>query len=163
MEFKNSLSYRYFKSVCLWSLTLVLTVIAVFLIGYILTVLITFVNQDSNLGQGLGWLLIVLPSILMVIISVIFFAIVSGYFAFILYLEYIKKEQNIPIGFVDKTEQIFNKIIKNVLAQKFIFFISIFSFVLNTILLIFNFYAIIIGLVSFAVLIILHQRGHHHS
>ena len=158
MERRYSLSNRCFKSVCLWSLVCDLTVFAVFIAGYILTVVMTSGSHNSSVGQGLGWLVIVFPTILAKIISIALFAVANGYLAFIFYSEYKKNEQNLPFGIVIRTEQILNQIVKNDLAYKVINFVSMLSFVFNMLFLIINFYAIVLGLAVFAILAVRHQK-----
>ena len=158
MEHGYLLTNRCFKSVCLWSLLCDLVVFAIFIAGFVLTVVITSGSHNSSLGKGLGWLIIVFPTILAKIISIVLFAVANGYLAFIFYSEYKKKEQSLPLGIVNRTEYIFNQRVTNDLAYKVINFVSICSFVFNVLILIINFYAILIGLASFAILTVRHQK-----
>lgn len=157
MTFLDSQSYRCFKSVCLWSLILDLIVILCFSIGYILTLIVACIKTPS-FAQGFGWIAIVFPTIFLKLLSLLCLAVANGYLAHILFLEFVKKEQNLPLGIVDKTESNFNRIIKNDTVRIVITLISMISFGFNIFLSVVNFYTIIIGLITFAVLIIIWKK-----
>ena len=162
MEFRNSQSYRCFKSVCLWSLLTHLMIFFCFIIGYILAYAVGFLIS-SNFAQGFGWVAIVFPAIFLTLFSVICFALANGYLATIFYLEYFKNEQNLPLTIVDKTEQISDKIIKNNLVKNILIYISVISFVLNLLISVVNFYTILIGILTFFILLTIHKTKKHEN
>lgn len=154
MKFKESQSYKCLKTICLWSLLGDLIIIACFFIGYIMTCIAGFVIS-SDFAQGFGWLAIVAPVILLKLFFLLCFAIANGYFAFILYLEYKKNTQSLPLLIVNKTEQFFDKLIKNNLVKNIIFILSILSFIVNIIISAINFYTILIGFITFGILLLI--------
>ena len=157
MEFINTISYRCFKCVCLWSLILFFAIVLCFCIGYILTC-IAGVIAGNNFAQGFGWLAIVLPTIFAVIISAILFMIANGYLAFILFFEYRKPADKLPIKIIEKTEQLFEKLIKNNKIKKIIFVLSIFSFVLSLFVSVLQIYSVLIGFIAFVILYLLQNK-----
>ena len=145
MEFKNSQSYRCFKSICIWSLLSDIIVICCFLTGYIITCIVGLI-KGNDFAQGFGWLAIVIPTILLKLFFLICFAVANGYFIYILYLEYRKKAQNLPLAIVNKTEEIFNKIIKNNIIKIIVTFLAILSYAFNLFILITDLCAILFRL-----------------
>lgn len=157
MKFNESQSYRCLKSVCLWSLLSDLIVVSCFFIGYILTCIVGFLISP-DFAQGFGWIAIVMPVILLKLFFSICFAVANGYFAFVLYLEYKKNKQNLQLFIVNKTEEIFNKIIKNDLIKSIIVFISILSFIFNLFISVINLFAVLVGFITFGILLFINSR-----
>ncbi len=158
MEFKNFQSYRCFKSVCLWSLILDLIVFLCFSIGYILTFIVSFI-KTPHFAQGFGWIAMVFPTIFLKLISLLCLAVANGYLAYILFLEFWKKEQNLSLKIVDKTEVLSNKIIKNNIVGIIITILSMLSYAFNIFLSVINFYTIFIGLITFVILLIICKKN----
>ena len=157
MDFKKSQSFRCFKSVCLWSLFGILTVIACFFTGYILTCIAGLI-KGSAFAQGFGWIAIVFPTILLTLLLLLCFAIANGYLIFILYMEYVKKSNNLPLFVAEKTEAVFNRIVKSNVIKNIISIISVVSFILNIFISAINFYIIIIALITFGILLVIYKN-----
>ncbi len=147
MEFQDTQSYRCFKSICLWSLLSDLIVILSFFASYVFS----FVYHDWGY---VGWIV----PLIVKLFFVLCFAIANGYLVFVLYLAYRKREQNIPLVLVNKTEQIFNKTFANNLIKKILVFISIFSFILNLFISIINLYTIIACFITLGILLLINSR-----
>ena len=147
MEFQDTQSYRCFKSICLWSLLSDLIVILSFFASYVFS----FVYHDWGY---VGWIV----PLIVKLFFVLCFAIANGYLVFVLYLEYRKRKQNIPLVLVNKTEQIFNKTFANNLIKKILVFISIFSFIINLFISIINFYTIIACFITLGILLLINSR-----
>ena len=148
MEFKKSQSYKCFISTCLWSLLSDL----IFILSFFTSYIFSFIYEDWG---SVGWIV----PLIVKLFFVFCFAVANGYFVFILYMEYKKNKQNIPLAIVNKTEQIFNKIIKSNIIKNIIIFISILSYIFNLFISVVNFYTIIGGLMSFGILLMIHDRN----
>ncbi len=153
--FFNSQSYRCFKSVCLWSLLGILTLVVCFFSGYILT-LVAGLIKGSAFAQGFGWIVIILPTILLMLLFVLCFAIANGYLFFVLYLE-CTKSNNIPLLVVEKTEAAYYKIVKNEIVDKIVSTIAIIAYFFGVFIFIIKFYAIIICAITFVILLVIYK------
>ena len=148
MEFKNSQSYRCFQCVCLWSLLFSLLVFLSFFISF------AFSFVYPNWGY-VGW---IVPLLAVVFFSLCI-AVATGYLAFTIYFEYRKHEPNLPLAIVIKTEEFFNKILKNNTVKNIIFFISILSYILYLSIIVLNLSFIILSLITFGILFVIYQKN----
>ena len=147
MEFKNTQSYKCFRSICLWSLLSDLIVI----LSFCTSLAYAYVNEDWG---RVGWIV----PLLVKLFFVFCFAVAIGYFSYVLYMEYEKEVSDLSLTLINKTEEIFNKIIRNNFVKNTAFFISILSFSLNALLLIINFYMTLVGLITFGILLFIKRK-----
>ena len=141
VKLTDSNSYRCFKGICLWSLVCDLIVV----ISFFASFSVSFIYHDWGY---VGWIV----PLVVKLFFMFCFAIMNGYFALILYLEYSNKH-DLPLMIIDKTEAAFNKIIKNDTFKTVIGYISILLFIINMFIYTVNFYLIFVSLITFAVLI----------
>ena len=147
MEFRNSQSYRCLICLCLWSLLSDLIVIISFFASYAFS----FHYHD---WAYVGWIVPLLVKLFLVFC----FSIAIGYFAYIVYSEFKKHELNLPFGLIIKTEEIFNKIVKNNTFRNIIISISIFSFILNMFILVVNLFTILTALIAFGIFTVIFKK-----
>ena len=120
MEFKKTESYRYFKSLCLWSLLSDIIFVLSFLLSWAYTL------KNPNWMQ-IGWIIPLFTKAFLILI----FCVANSHFAYTLYLERIKKEKVFLLKIIKDTEYIFNKLFKNFFISNLIIILSIISYIIN--------------------------------
>ena len=154
MEFKDSQTNKCFRCVCLWSLFGDLLVIFIFLTGFIITRCAASQMTPDSL-QGFTWMVMVIPAIATKILLSCCFVAANVYLAFISHQEHKTNTISLSLKPIYKTEEIFNKSIKNKSVKSIIIYISIFSYILNSLISMSNPYALFVIFITFTILLLI--------